>query len=207
MAIEEIPGLPPRRIRRGEAVYRQGEPAVCLYVIESGSVKMTALSSNGKESVTALCGPGEIIGEQALFDPVRDTDARAAERSVLRPVPVAEARRRLRTDPTAAISMLGEVAGRLRRTAGVLHAMMVLDAPTRVARRLCDLAEAHGVLHDDGVRIRPPLTQEDLASMTGCSRETVNKTLAEFARHGWVRTAGASYVITDEEALRERAAT
>jgi len=45
------------------------------------------------------------------------------------------------------------------------------------------------------------------AALYGCSRETVNKTLAEFARHGWVRTAGASYVITDEEALRERAAT
>ena len=73
--------------------------------------------------------------------------------------------------------------------------------PTRVVGRLRDLATHHGVPGPAGVRLRIPLTQDELARMVGASREAVNRTLGALTSRGLLRTEGRTVVIKDPDEL------
>lgn len=180
---------------RGAAAYREGEPAEYLYVVRSGTVKLSVVGSDGREAVSALVGPDEIFGETP--EGVRSHDAQAVEPSRLLALPLDD----LRDEPAYA-SLLH---ARLARTSQTLHAMTLGNTHGRAAARLIELAEHQGRPVDEGTLIGVRVTQEDLARMIGSTRETANKVLANFDRRGWIRRQGRRLVITDAMALGELA--
>ena len=107
--------------------------------------------------------------------------------------------------PQMAKLMLRDLAGRLRRTNEALADMVFSDVPGRVAKALVDLAERFGSRTDEGVHVPHDLTQEELAQLVGASRETVNKSLAEFGSRGWIRLEGRAVMLLDLERLVRRA--
>jgi len=86
---------------------------------------------------------------------------------------------------------------RLRVTDMALADAMFLDVPARTAKRLLELA-------GDEDQFVLPLTQEELASLVGASRERVNKAIASFVRLGWITQAGRRYVLVDRAELERR---
>jgi CRP-like cAMP-binding protein len=74
-----------------------------------------------------------------------------------------------------------------------------------VAKALLDLADRFGQVTDEGVHVPHDLTQEELAQLVGASRETVNKSLAEFVSRGWIRLEGRAVLLIDIDRLRRRA--
>lgn len=191
------------RVGRGRAITRQGEPVTCLYVVREGTVRLSALSREGREVVVACLGAGGLFGEVALLGGgPSPLEARALEDTTLLALPVDRLRSALASDPRVAAELLGAIAARLRRSTEALRDALLLDAGTRLSRRLCELARDHGAPESGGVLVRLPFTQEDLARMVGASRETVNKGLAALSSRGLVRTMGRRYVIPDPDALQ-----
>jgi CRP-like cAMP-binding protein len=83
---------------------------------------------------------------------------------------------------------------------------VALDSIGRVACQVVELAERYGTVAEDGaILVDLPLTQHELAGMTGSSREAVGKALQLFRRRGWILTARRSITVVDVEALRSRA--
>jgi CRP-like cAMP-binding protein len=80
------------------------------------------------------------------------------------------------------------------------------DALGRVCARLAELADRYGEQAEGMVLIRSPVSQTDLASWTGLSREAVVKALRSLRRLGWVENTGRQFVIRDAERVRQRAA-
>lgn len=195
-----------RSFRRGESIFRQGEPGGHLYLIESGRVKITSLSPDGREVLVAIIGPGEIFGELSLFDVgLRTADARTMEETVLHALSHDIFRHYIEAHPKVAWEMLRILAGRLRRADEVLQDAAFFDVPGRVAKRLLTLAKQHGSRDaNGGMRIDVPLTQEEIAQMVGASRESVNKALASFLDRGWVSMEERTYTILDPDALAAR---
>ena len=74
-----------------------------------------------------------------------------------------------------------------------------------MAKQLLRLAQRFGVHEDGALRVTHDLTQNEIAQLIGASRETVNKTLADFVGRGWIRVDGKSVVITEPERLARRA--
>ena len=68
-----------------------------------------------------------------------------------------------------------------------------------------DLAERFGAPTEDGIHVPHDLTQEELAQLVGASRETINKSLAEFVSRGWIRLEGRAVTLIDVERLKRRA--
>jgi CRP-like cAMP-binding protein len=68
-----------------------------------------------------------------------------------------------------------------------------------------DLVARDGQPAEDGIRIETRMTQSDLASRVGASRETVNRALRGFEEHGWIRWEGSRIVIVRPDDLRRRA--
>jgi CRP/FNR family transcriptional regulator len=104
--------------------------------------------------------------------------------------------------PAAAMAVLEAVAGRLRETDEMASDLAFLDVAGRLAKRLLDLASAHGVQRGGGVLIDLSVTQEDLANMIGVTRESVNRNLSDFRNLGLISNQGRKIIIRDAAGLR-----
>jgi CRP-like cAMP-binding protein len=201
-----LDSMVPVELSRGDVLFREGEPGDRLYVIAQGKIKLGRRSSDGRENLLSILGPGEMFGELSLFDP----GPRTASASSVSDSVVYELRHQalvawVNAHPKVATHLLGALARRLRRTNETLADLVFSDVPGRVAKALLDLSTRFGEPSDDGVRVAHDLTQEELAQLVGASRETVNKALADFASRGWVRREGRAVVLLDMDRLERRA--
>jgi CRP/FNR family cyclic AMP-dependent transcriptional regulator len=191
-----------RNHQRGEILFRQGDPATELFVVLDGRIAIATQAGDGREAVVAVLERGGLFGELAVFDDApRSADARALTDVIVAAVPYAAVRTALKEQPDLLWVMVRLLAERLRATDETLADAVFLDVPGRTAKRLLELANGQ-----DTFAI--PLTQEELASMIGASRERVNKALAMFTRVGWLEVAGrGQYNILDRQALEDRASS
>ena len=195
-----------RRVPRGSVIFSEGEAGDRMYVVLDGKVKLGQTSTDGRESLLAVLGPGEVFGELSLFDPgPRTATATAVTDVVVIGLGHDNLRPWLAGRPEVAESLLQALAQRLRRTNEALADLVFSDVPGRVAKQLLDLADKFGQPSPEGVVVHHDLTQEELAQLVGASRETVNKALADFAHRGWIRLEGKSVLICDSERLARRA--
>ncbi len=194
------------RLRRGEVLFREGDNGDKLYVILDGKVKLGRSSVDGRESLVAVMGPGQMFGELPLFDPgPRSTTVTAVTDVVFASLSHEDLLKWLEGRPAVALGLLSQLAARLRRSNDVVSDLVFSDVPGRVAKQLLELSDRFGRAAEDGVHVHHDLTQEELAQLVGASRETVNKALADFASRGWVRLEPRSVVIMDMERLSKRA--
>jgi CRP/FNR family cyclic AMP-dependent transcriptional regulator len=201
-----IESMNPVSFARGDVLFHEGDPGDRLFVIRSGKIKLGRRSSDGRENLLSIQGPGEMFGELSLFDP----GPRTATATVVADAELVELAHTdlvawLEQHPTVAKHLLKALAHRLRRTNEALADLVFSDVPGRVAKALLDLATRFGEPTDEGVRVAHDLTQEELAQLVGASRETVNKALADFAARGWVRREGRAVVLLDADRLERRA--
>ena len=195
-----------RAVVRGHVVFREGDIGDRLFVVVAGKVKISRASSDGRENLLAVLGPGEMFGELSLFDPgARTATATAITDSTLASLDHDDMRPVLLERPGVAVNLLQALAQRLRRTNEAMADLVFSDVPGRVAKALLDLSDKFGEADDEGVRVRHDLTQEELAQFVGASRETVNKALSEFANRGWLRIEGRSVVLLEKDRLARRA--
>ena len=197
----------PVDLPRGNVLFNEGDPGDRLYVIDEGKIKLGATSSDGRETLLAILGPGEMFGELSLFDPgPRNATAVALTDATLLGVGHPDLEPWLTGRPEVAASLLGALARRLRRTNEAMADLVFSDVPGRVAKALLDLAGKFGVPGPDGsVHVVHDLTQEELAQLVGASRETVNKALADFQNRGWLRLEQRGVDLVDLERLGRRA--
>lgn len=198
--------MTPTTVRRGEILFREGELGDRMWVIASGKVKLGHSAPDGRENLLAVLGPGEIVGELSLYDP----GPRTATATVLAPSSLLELEHPqllalLDRHPQLSRQLLLSLAQRLRKTNNALADLVFSDVPGRVAKALLDLAGRFGRPVPDGLRVSHDLTQEELAQLVGASRETVNKSLAEFSSRGWIQLDGRAVVLLDVPRLERRA--
>jgi CRP-like cAMP-binding protein len=194
------------RLSRSEELFSEGDQGDRLYVILEGKIKLGRTSSDGRENLLAILGPGEMFGELSLFDPgPRTATATSVGDSRLIGLGHDALEPWLIRHPEVALKLLNALAQRLRRTNETLADLVFSDVPGRVAKALLDLSTRFGRPTDDGILVAHELTQEELAQLVGASRETVNKALADFATRGWLRLEARAVVLLDVERLRRRA--
>jgi CRP-like cAMP-binding protein len=194
------------KIRRGQVLFSEGDSGDRLYIVTEGKVKLGRTSSDGRENLLAILGPGQMFGELSLFDPgPRSATVTAVTDCTMQSLSHDELGEWLDGRAEVARGLLTQLAGRLRRANDVVADLVFSDVPGRVAKALLDLSSRFGRVADDGVHVHHDLTQEELAQLVGASRETVNKALADFASRGWLRLEARSVVLMDVDRLRRRA--
>jgi CRP/FNR family transcriptional regulator/CRP/FNR family cyclic AMP-dependent transcriptional regulator len=178
-----------RAFRSGEVIFHRDDPGQVLYMIKEGKVKICIISPDGQEISLAVFGKGECFGEFALLDGLpRSADAIALEKVECYTLQRSDFHHAIMKNPKIAIQVLESLTKRLRNTDTMVEDLIFLDVYGRVAKKLLELADAHGVKTDDGVRIEVRLTQQELASMVGASRESVNKVMGYFSEKDFIST-------------------
>ncbi len=193
-------------LKRGESLFQEGDSGDRLYLVVDGKVKLSHMADDGRENLIAVLGPGEIIGELSLFDlEPRSSTVTAIAPTQLYVLSHKEMRRYIEEHSQLAISMLRQLALRLRNTNQQMADLVFSDVPGRVAKALIDLAERFGERTPEGIYVAHDLTQEELAHLVGASRETVNKSLADFTSRGWIRLEGRAVLLIQVARLQRRA--
>lgn len=194
------------RLQRGEVLFREGQRGDRLYVIVTGKIKLGRSSTDGRENLMAILGPGEMFGELSLFDPgPRTATATAVADTELIGMGNESLHEYLKDRPAVSLALLGALARRLRRTNDSVADLVFTDVPGRVAKALLELSGRFGRPVEEGVMVAHDLTQEELAQLVGASRETVNKALADFATRGWIKLEARAVLLLDVDRLRRRA--
>jgi CRP/FNR family transcriptional regulator, cyclic AMP receptor protein len=202
VALDRSEGGVTRRLSHGEVIVRQGDAVSSLFLVTAGAVRLSSVTASGREIVVGLLCRGDLFGESALLGDPSLVRAQAVGPTTVLALPIPSLRATLERTPATAEELLRLIAARLHRTSAALEDAMAADLPTRVVVRLRELADDHGVAGPNGVRLRVPLTQDELARMVGASRESVNRTVGALAARGVVRSGGGRIVITDPDALR-----
>ena len=178
-----------RAFRSEEVIFHRDDPGQVLYMIKEGKVKICIISPDGQEVSLAVFGKGEYFGEFALLDGLpRSTDAVALEKVECYTLQRSDFHNTILKNPKIALLIMGALSKRLRDTNQMVENLIFLDVYGRVAKKLLELADAHGVQVEDGVRIDVRLTQQELAAMVGASRESVNKVLGYFTDKNYIST-------------------
>jgi CRP/FNR family cyclic AMP-dependent transcriptional regulator len=198
----------PITYRKGEVIFREGEPAERLFLIDTGRIKLTIASPAGQELLVAVVGRGNIFGELAIIDRgPRAMNARAMEESRVYALASDVFWTMLENRHALARRLLELMARRLRRADQNSQDLVFFDAPTRLARRLLDLAEEHGDPTGDGqaLRITVKVTQDEIAQMIGVTRESANRLINSFAGRGWIDWNDGYPILLHPEDLIRRA--
>jgi len=195
-----------RQVPKGTVLFGEGEPGDQMFVIVDGKVKLGQTSADGRETLLAVLGPGEMFGELSLFDPgLRTSTATALTDAAVVALSHEQLRPWLSGRPEVAAALLQALARRLRRTNEAMADLVFSDVPGRVAKALMELSDKFGHPTAEGVLVTHDLTQEELAQLVGASRETVNKALADFTQRGWIRIEPRQVLILDVTRLEQRA--
>jgi CRP/FNR family transcriptional regulator len=161
-------------VRPGRVVVSQGEPYPGAWIVRSGRLLMEAVDPEGRRLAIDVLGRGDLVGGPPGW--TAEATVRAWTEAWLAPAGPAALRDGL--------------ARRAHRAASLAFALAWEPVPDRVAGRLNDLVDRFGRAVPGGRCLRFPLTQEDLASLTGSNRETVNRALARLRRQGAVSGGG-----------------
>ncbi|MDO8673448.1 MAG: Crp/Fnr family transcriptional regulator [Dehalococcoidia bacterium] len=191
--------------RKGEIIFERDEAASTLYIITTGQVKISSPSPAGHEAVLALLADGEFFGELSLFDEKpHSATAQAMSNTSLLTLHRDDFLAFVRRQPEVAIKIFRVLSSRLRQTNEVLQDAAFLDIPSRLAKRLLELAESHGVRTPEGILIDLTLTQEEIAGMVGATRESVNKALRLYIDKGLISREKQRITIFQPLELRKR---
>ncbi len=188
--IEELMAVARRRtFRAGEVICHRDDPGQVLYIIKEGKVKISLISPDGQEISLVVFGPGDCVGELALLDgEPRSADVIALERVECYTLQRSDFHKTVMKNPSIAIHALEVLSRRLRRMNKQVEDLIFLDVYGRVAKKLLELADEHGKPTDEGILINVRLTQQELASMVGASRESVNKVIGYFTDKQYIST-------------------
>ena len=188
-----------RQFGKGELIILAEEEGDALFVIEEGQVKVSLIHEDGREVIFSFLGPGEVFGELALLDgKPRSANVVASAPTRLLMLRRAGFLHLLAATPQIAVSLLEELAARLRRTDQQVEGLALFNVASRLAKTLLRLALERGVETTEGLALQDQLTHQQLANMTGSTRETVSRVLKQLEDQGYIARHGQQILILKE---------
>ena len=171
-----------REFRAHTMVISEGDRTDALYVILEGRVRAFVSDPDGREAVLSVMGPGEYFGELALDAGPRSASVVTLDPCRLLVVPGADVSDFVKRNPAFAMHFIRRLIGRVRTLTNNVRSLALMDAYGRVARLLLESSVTR-----DGARFVPErLTQADIASRVGCSREMVSRIFKDLVRGGYI---------------------
>ncbi|MDQ3755536.1 MAG: Crp/Fnr family transcriptional regulator [Acidobacteriota bacterium] len=183
------------------------QPGEVVYFILSGTVKVHVEQADGHDVIISILGPGECVGEMSLLDQIgRSASVVTIEESEMLWLDRATFRRCLLTMPMLAHNLACVLSARLRLANEQIQALAAHEAENRIARQILAFARRYGQQLPNGdLHVPIRLTQSDIASMVGASREHTNKILVSYKERGYLSVDQHHHItIHDQRALARR---
>jgi CRP/FNR family transcriptional regulator/CRP/FNR family cyclic AMP-dependent transcriptional regulator len=189
-----------RSYDKDQVIILAEEEGDAMFIIAHGQVKVSIVSEDGREVILSLLGEGAVFGELALLDgKPRSANVVATQDTELYMVRRADFLQLIYKVPQIAVGLLAELAARLRKTDRKIEGLALLDVTSRISETLLQLANEQGTQTEQGLTIETRPTHQQLASMSGTTRETVSRVLKRLEGQGYISSEGRSITILREE--------
>jgi len=195
----------PRTFRAGARPIVQGDHSDTVFLVISGLLKITIDTADGREVVLSLLGPGDLCGEFEVIEggeSVRMAGNVAVQEVDCLVIAGERFMAALAARPTLARALMRVLIGRLGAADRRREASASMDVGRSLASYLVELADRYGMARESGIDVAFPLTQEELAALISCSRDSAVRGLATLRTRGLVRTLRRRIVVTDLDGLR-----
>jgi len=197
--------LQTEKFKKDTSVVLETDEGSTLFIIKKGQVKISRGSNSGREVILAILGEGDFFGEMSLLDGLsRSANVITLTDSELLLLHRDDFLLFIEKNPQIAISLLKELALRLRKSDSQIKSLSLFDATGRVAAALIHFAEDRGIIKDGVVQLKGLPSQRDLANMAGTSRETISRVLNRFIEEGIVTKSKGGYLINNYEQFKEK---
>ncbi len=185
-------------------IFTPDEHADRIYLIMSGHVRLYMIHEGGKEISLALLGPGDIFGELALFVEVQRTRfAQAFDTVVLQFAPTDKFLENIKDRPDLIMEIAAIISRRVIRAEMQIENLAYTSVPGRLHAVLLELVNRFGEPSDEGMIIPLRLSQQELASFAGTTRESCSVALRKLVRNGTIKlTKDRRIIVTDRGRLR-----
>jgi len=193
-----------RDYEKGQMILLEESTGETFFIMTSGTVKVTRLSDDGREVILALLGESDFFGEMSLLDGEgRSANIVANEHAEVMTLSRRDFLECLETYPKIAISLLEELAVRLRKSDQQIESLSLSDSEQRIGITLIRLAEERGTIKRGDVTVQDLPYQQDIANMAGTSRETVSRTLKLLEDKKLVKRNGSDITIFNFNDFRQ----
>lgn len=184
-------------------VYTFGDPVDGLYAVLDGDIRAYAMGDEGERIFLRAVGPGSWFGDIPLLGgpEIRTLDLRCATAATVLFLPERAYRELTDADPALYRAFVQLMCIHARNAVRILVETRS-EAPKRAARALLRLCRAHGVSTSEGMRLAMNLSQADLASLVGVSRQYMNELIARWEEEGFLRWNGKAQPLLDIDRLR-----
>ena len=181
-----------REFRARTVLVNEGDESDNLYIILEGRVRAYVSDASGREAVLATMGPGEYFGELAFDEGPRSASVVTLDPCRLLVVPRDDFVGFVKSHPAFALHFINRLIGKIRALTNNVRSLALMDAYGRVARLLLEDA-----VTEKGVQFVPEkLTQAEIASRVGCSREMVSRIFKDLVQGQYITLETDRIVIT-----------
>ncbi len=197
-----------RRFKARDTIFTPGDPDDQLYFLLAGTIRLYKIYGDYKEATVALLREGGVFGKLSLVEgrwqdvfaeAVTDVRVAGVQKSTLTEV--------VKRRPEFAMKLFSSFSERLRQSDEVIESLLHREVSTRLATLLLNLGDRFGESDGTGMVLDVRLTHQDLANMIASTREAVSKVMSEFQRDGSIEVQNRKIVLTDKDALAERASS
>jgi CRP/FNR family cyclic AMP-dependent transcriptional regulator len=192
------------RYEAGALIFSPSQKPDFVYILESGLVRIFRVSAAGDEVSFGYVHPGEVFGELAAFGEPRESFAQNIRPSMVWRIPLKDFIELLRTNVRIAFEVARQIEGRFKRIENRVEDLVLRDAFSRLGRLLLQLCDEFGEPHGEEVGIDCALTQSDLATFIGTSRQTINAALSRMREEGLVSRRDDRIWLLRPDELRRR---
>lgn len=189
-------------IKKGEAIFSEGENVNGIFCIKDGVCKLSKLSTNGNDQILKLITKGELLGQRSMIsdEPVNLT-ATALEDMEVCFIPKAEIMGFFNENNKFSMDVMKAICGDLKEADDHLVNMAQKPVKQRLAETLIYLFDTFGVDTDHSLKIK--LSREEIAGMVGTATESCIRLLSDFKKSGYIELSGKKIIITDINKLKK----
>lgn len=193
-----------RPVRAGETVVTEGEPCAGLFVVVQGRVRVVKISSEGREQVLLILGPGRTFNDVPVFDGgANPGNVEALDDGSVAVIPLGAMQALMERHPKIAVAATRVLASRLRTMTLMVESLGFRDVTGRVATIIRDCAIGDQPLVEGVPHACAHITQQEMAAMTGTVREVVQRALKTLESAGAIRLGRARIEILNPDALED----
>ncbi|MFM1542323.1 Crp/Fnr family transcriptional regulator [Helcococcus ovis] len=170
---------------KGETIFRSFDPADKMYIILDGEMKISKIMSDGKEQILYIYEPGDFVGGHNILSGDRyEYNAYALNKTTVLTISSYDVNNVLKHNIKFITKVLEQSYERIRKAEDLIDRLSVISTDVRVAKLLRTLVNLYGHGTDKGILIKYNVTQEELGSLAGVSRETMSRKLNQFEEEG-----------------------
>jgi len=189
--------------KKNEYIYFEDEPSKFIYLIASGRVKIGSYKDDGTEIIKAILGTGEIFGELALAGEEKRQDYTQAldDNTSVCPMSIHDMQELMANNQSLNLKIIKLIGIRIKKLERRIDSLIFKDAKTRIIEFLREMAIEKGQKVGFEVMFKNYLTHQDIASLTGTSRQTVTTVLNELKEKNLINFDRRRFLIRDLDKL------